>query len=59
MNSQFLTWFVVEAGSVIKKRGEAVLDKSVVEGGTLVSPRCLKQERPSQLEMFRGVICLL
>lgn len=55
----FLNWFVVEPASVIKKRGGTVLGRSRAEGGTLVPPRCLKLERPSQLEMYRGVICLL
>lgn len=59
MNSQFLTWLLVKPGSVIKKRGGTVLAKSIVEGGTLVSPRFLKLERPSQLQMFRAVICLV
>lgn len=41
-----------------KRKGGAVSDKSIVEGGTLFSPRYLKLERPSQLEMFSRVICL-
>lgn len=36
-----------EQGSVIKKKGGAVSDKSIVAGGTLISPRYLKLERPS------------
>lgn len=42
-----------------KRKGGAVSDKSIVEGGTLFSPRYLKLERPSpQLEMFGRVLCL-